>query len=194
MDQIIKNLLSNEDLNIINTLAFMSYNPSIGRVLQKGGVKIFKQSINIFIPKIVKIKSVKNYDQWHEEFISFLMKSIKTSDDEKLSYGQAQKAINVFMKVYIDWAKKPNATVYKNLKRYIHVPLDSILMKSIKKLYKEDKMFKEEIVDKEFQKTTALKHIDKETYLAWQSFFRKKYSRRPIVFDNIWAENRYKDD
>lgn len=43
MDKFIEELKKREEQSIIEVMAFMSYNPSIGRVLEKGGVKIFQE-------------------------------------------------------------------------------------------------------------------------------------------------------
>ena len=42
-DNLIKVLLENEEKCIVEVMAFMSYNPSIGRDLEKGGVKKFQK-------------------------------------------------------------------------------------------------------------------------------------------------------
>ena len=43
MDKYIQELLNSESNSIIEVMAFMSYNPSIGRVFETGGVKVFKK-------------------------------------------------------------------------------------------------------------------------------------------------------
>ena len=42
-DNLVKSLKANEGKAIVQTLAFMSYNPSIGRVLERDGVKKFQR-------------------------------------------------------------------------------------------------------------------------------------------------------
>jgi hypothetical protein len=43
MDKFIEGLKRREKQSIIEVMAFMSFNPSIGRVLEKGGVKVFQE-------------------------------------------------------------------------------------------------------------------------------------------------------
>ncbi|MGH7410438.1 MAG: hypothetical protein ACREJ6_05170, partial [Candidatus Methylomirabilis sp.] len=43
INELIKKLLGQESEAVVRVMAFMSYNPSIGRVLQKGGVTIFQE-------------------------------------------------------------------------------------------------------------------------------------------------------
>ena len=50
--------------------------------------------------------------------------------------GRAQKPLNVFLKVYVAWARLPNATVAEMLDQLLHVPLDSVLMGFLKKEFR----------------------------------------------------------
>ena len=68
---------------------------------------------------------------------------IKTNKNLKCSYGQAQKAINVFLKLFVDWASLPDENTAKKILPFLHVPLDSILMKTVSKNYVD--FYKQEI-------------------------------------------------
>jgi len=94
-------------------MAFMSYNPSIGRVLEKGGVKTFQDMVVQKESKFKDINTKKKFDSFHKEWMFEFINSIKTNKNQECSYGQAQKAINVFMKLYVDWARLPNKKTAK---------------------------------------------------------------------------------
>jgi len=189
MDYFIKDLKKKEPKSIAEVMAFISYNPSIGRVLKKGGVKLFRQMVIRRYEKFSKIKTLKQFDRFHNKWISEFMRDIKTSDNRKASYGHAQKAINVFLKTYVDWASKPARLTAKKLRPFLHVPLDKILMKAIKNNYPD--FYNKEIKPLYKKKQTfSLSKINKKIYYKWQFFFRKKYPRKPLLFDIAWAIRR----
>ena len=101
-------LVGREPEAIIRTLAMMSYNPAIGRVLEEGGVLRFADLMAASIPNIYTALIGRTFDTWHAEICDKILADFKTSRGEKLSYGQAQKPLNVFLKVYVDWAKLPS--------------------------------------------------------------------------------------
>jgi hypothetical protein len=189
MDKFIEELKKREEQSIVEVMAFMSYNPSIGRVLEKGGVKVFQE---MAIQKVIKLKEIKtkeDFDTLHKEWILEFIDKIKTNKNLKSSYGQAQKAINVFLKLFVDWANLPDEKTAKKILPFLHVPLDRIIMKTISKKYVD--FYKQEI--KPLQKsnqTFSLSVVHENIYMKWQNFFRIKYPEKPLLFDIIWAINR----
>ncbi len=115
---------------------------------------------------------------------------IKTNDGHRCSYGQAQKAINVFLKLYVDWARRPNPKVANKILPFLHAPLDSILMGAIWEKYPN--FYENDIrnVQKEYNANLSLSKIGRNEYSKWQSFFRNRYSLKPLLFDIAWAINR----
>ncbi len=69
MDDFIRELKRNEELSIIKVMAFMSYNPSIGRVLAKGGVNKFQNMAVQRVKKLRTIKGKKKFDVFHDEWV-----------------------------------------------------------------------------------------------------------------------------
>ncbi len=177
MDSFIKELMEREFQSIIEVMAFMSYNPSIGRVLEKGGVKKFQKMAMDNVSSLSKIKTIRDYDQFHYEWISNFIKNIKTNNEAECSYGQAQKAINVFMKLYSDWARLPDQNTSKKIIPFLHVPLDRIIMKTISNHYPVTSS----------QQRFSLSKVNEEIYKTWQNFFREKYPKKPLLFDIAWA-------
>ena len=213
---IIKKLKQEEASSVVSVLAMMSYIPSIGSVLEKGGVDKFEKIMLEEIRKLEKISSQDKFDSFHDSVIELIMKRIKTNKGEDMSYGQAQKPINVFFKVYIDWANKPTLKKSNHLRRLLHVPLDSIGMKKIIEHFPEkykkyvvssydrirDNLRKSMTNNGEDFNESALRRvinpsdfslkgiIRKDMYYAWQYYFRKIHSEKPVLLDVFWASNR----
>ncbi len=190
MDSFIRKLKSNEKISIVEVMAFMSYNPSIGRVLAKGGVKKFQKMAVRKIAGLKQIKDRKSFDRFHNGWVTEFINQIRTNANRKCSYGQAQKAINVFIKLFVDWASLPDSKTAKKLLPFLHVPLDSILMETIIEAY--PRLYENDIKppQKEYNWNLSLSKIGKDEYLRWQRFFRKKHTEKPLLFDIAWAINR----
>lgn len=190
MQKLVNTLKRKEPHSIAKVMAFMSYNPSIGRVLRKGGVQVFQSMAVRKVRALSTINSIEDFDRFHRNWINQFIKHIRNNRKKKCSIGQAQKAINVFLKVYIDWAKLPNRRTAHRLVQYIHVPLDSILMKSILRRFPN---FKKEILGIRSTKnfSNSLSKIERKEYLCWQKFFRNSHRPKPILFDIIWAIERW---
>lgn len=189
MDSFIKKLKKSERETIIEVMAFMSYNPSIGRVLQKRGVKIFQKMAVRKVCKLKEVKTIKKFDSFHKAWIGEFISKIKTNQNKTCSYGQAQKAINVFLKLFVDWARLPDKRTAEKILPFLHVPLDSVLMWTICEKYPN--FYAREI--KPLQKVNwdlSLSKINKCFYIKWQTFFRERYPQKPLLFDVAWAINR----
>jgi hypothetical protein len=189
MEQLVSELKKKEKQSIIEVMAFISYNPSIGRVLEKGGVKKFQNMVISKFALLTTIQSAEDFDTFHKQWMSEFINNIKTNSEGTCTYGQAQKAINVFLKLLVDWSNLPDSDTAKKLRPFLHVPLDSILMKTISKHYND--FYKREI--KPLQKgiySFSLSNINEVVYYKWQYFFREKNPEKPLLFDIVWAINR----
>jgi len=189
MKKLVPELKRKEKQSIIEVMAFMSYNPSIGRVLEKGGVKKFQNMVISKVVRLTNIKKTEDFDSFHKQWISEFINTTKTNSEEICSYGQAQKAINVFLKLLVDWSNLPDPDTAKKLRPFLHVPLDSILMKTISKYYND--FYNKEI--KPLQRgiySFSLSNINEIVYYKWQYFFREKNPEKPLLFDIAWAINR----
>lgn len=201
---------------IARTLAMMAYIPAIGRALARGGVKQFQDLMWKTIPKLYEAQADKGrFDALHAEACQRVISAFKTNHQYTLSYGQAQKPLNVFFKVYIDWAKQPSRELADKLAPFLHVPLDSLLMKffsrelpveyethiaplrrqraerfaeGAKKL--SETRFSRSVIESAIGLRFSLTAIDYETYMAWQRMFRALYPAKPVMLDIIWSVER----
>lgn len=189
MDKFIEDLKKREKQSIIEVMAFMSYNPSIGRVLEEGGVKAFQQMAKQKVSLLENINTRIDFDAFHKSWVLEFIDEIKTNSSEKCSYGQAQKAINVFLKLYVDWANLPNENIAKRILPFLHVPLDSILMKTVSKNYID--FYKNKIKPLQtINQPYSLSKVNEDMYIIWQNFFREQHPEKPLLFDIAWAINR----
>lgn len=187
-DNFVNTLLEREEELITKVMSFMSYNPSIGRVLKKGGVNKFQRIIMKMLPELSEINSIEQFNKLHHKYVKKVISNIKTSENSKshrASYGQAAKPINVFLKVYVDWSKRPNMAVRKKILPYLHVPLDSILIQSIKENHSQ--WYECKIKPWTDKQEYSLSKINKRIYYRWQKHFREEYCRKPLIFDVAWA-------
>lgn len=192
MDDFISQLIAREGDSITSVIAFTTYNPSIGRVLEAGGVPKFQQIARDLVSELSSVQSFSDFDSLHHRTVLKIMRTFKTSRGKRVSYGQAQKPLNVFLKVYVDWAHRPSNQLRKQLLPMLHVPLDSILMKAIKRKFTD--WYHNEIRPHVSlpQQAFSISRIDKKMYYRWQRFFRSTYPKKPLIFDIVWALNRTK--
>jgi len=192
MKEFIEELIKREDESIVSVIAFTTYNPSIGRVLEAGGIKKFQQIAGALVKTLPGVMTAHDFDAIHSRTVSRLIREFRTARGIEVSYGQAQKPINVFLKVYVDWAHRPSREVRSRLLPFLHVPLDSILMKAIKARCPAwySSKIKPQITAP--QQAFSLSKLDKKLYRSWQNFFRQQYPQKPLVFDIAWAVNRNK--
>ena len=182
----------------------------MGPIYEHGSVSKFQNMALRFSQELKIITTVEDFDLFHERFVKSLQNEIKGQDGEKLSYGEAQKSINVFLKTYVDRSSLPNALVAQAIRPFLHVPLDSIMIKYFRKNFRSDygiyivpvhheenekfrdrnPAFTGEIPDRVL---SELKYIFQEVYLAWQKWFRDIYPEKPLLLDTIWALEREKD-
>lgn len=221
MDQaaLLKLLTGREPDAITRTLAMMAYNPAIGRVLEEGGVGRFEDLMVETVPEYCGEVSRERFEALHADICGRIIESFQTNRGKTLSYGQAQKPLNVFLKVYVDWAKQPSRELAEKLAPFLHVPLDSLLMKFIKREFPDEyrnrigrlrSQTREQLAERvaHHLKLTSgargvarqlqgsefsLTSIDKELYLAWQQLLRSLYPAKPVLLDIIWVLERRRE-
>jgi hypothetical protein len=215
--ELVRLLSGKEPEAISRTMAMMAYNPSIGRVLESGGVGKFADLVVEMMPKFYGLVTREHFETIHAQTCERILASFKTSKGKSLSYGQAQKPWNVFLKVYVDWAKRPGPELAEKLTPLLHVPLDSLVMKFIAREFREDYDARIARLRRQFAERAAerlVKHLpdatpravsqallgtefsllgmNKEMYLAWQEFLRSLWPGKPVMLDIIWVLERAK--
>jgi len=206
-------LTGKEPQAIIRTLSMMAFNPAIGRVLEEDSVDKFASLMVETIPRFYGSVTRERFDSIHGETCNRMLSSFKTArKKEALSYGQAQKPLNVFLKVYMDWAKRPEPDLAEKLTPFLHVPLDSVLMRFVKREFPGDYekhigLLRRRLLDRTVERLRALPSpraiarglignefslaaINKEIYLAWQDLFRSLWPAKPVALDIIWVLER----
>jgi len=174
-----------EDKAIFCTLAMMAYNPSIGRVFKSSGVdKFIRISWESFY-SIQNIRSQEEFDKWHDRLVNEVRRTIGTTSRGKIiSYGQAQKPVNVFIKVYVVWAGLPKPEIAMKLRPYLHVPLDRVVMRYVRYHFPQ-------YYQKFNLRMLRLSEINKELYYSWQKCFREIHPQKPLIIDVFWAVKRF---
>lgn len=188
----------------------MAYIPAIGRVLEKGGVDRFADLMAQTIPKFDGVVSHDTFNAIHAQTCETILNTFKTNRGEALSYGQAQKPLNVFLKVYVDWARQPTRELAEKLTPLLHVPLDSLLMGFVSREFPDEyekrivplqKRFAAWVADRMgispakagrmlLTNQFSLVGINRDMYLAWQELLRVLYPAKPIALDIIWVLER----
>lgn len=186
-DTFVRRLLKAEPQAVTRVMAFMSYNPAIGRVLQGGGVKKFERVATQLIRGLPRVRSQRDFDRLHSRFVRRILKTFRTSRGGRPSFGQAAKPINVFLKLYVDWASRPDPRTSQRVVRFLHVPLDSVLMGKIKARYPVwyDREIRPHVRGEAFPHSLSL--VDREVYWKWQRYFRARWPKKPLLFDIAWA-------
>jgi hypothetical protein len=169
----------------------MTFNPSIGRVLAPGSGLKFKGIAWRGLRTLTRLEDQVAFDRFHHRLVLRTGRMIRrTARKRRVSYGQAQKAVNVFLKVYVDWAKLPDRKTAVRLGNFLHVPLDSIVMGQVRREHQEHHkriVAKAYRAEGEWPSDLRLTIINRQMYKAWQRLFRKIRPRRPIDLDVIWS-------
>lgn len=174
---------------IDRTILMMAYNPSCARIFSKEANKEIKKRIFSIIDLLPEIKTQDEFNMIHRVILDKIVDDVRNYRDNnpsgRISYGQAQKGLNVFLKVYVDWARLPSLEISNIIVQFLHCPLDSVVMKTIKK--------RESNIYLEFGSLPCdLKHISTyEQYISWQKLIDKILEKEEIglkrtLIDVIW--------
>lgn len=126
-------------------MAFKQYNHEFAvwtaaRAAQRAftTTKIIKAAINEsgldLSNKDINFNSQLEFDEWHNQVCEELIKNLnKNAPIEKVTYGRVAKIVNIYLKTaYIIPQKGKGNSV-----KYIHPPIDGILLKELKKNFPE---------------------------------------------------------
>ncbi len=184
----VEELAKSEHEAIDRTLIMMAYNPSCARIFSRDANENIKDIIYSFITRIHEFDSQEQFDQAHwetlEEIVGRVENRKSSKSSTKITYGQAQKGLNVFLKVYVDWANLPTPDIAAKVKKFLHCPLDSVVMNNIRT--RETGLYRK-YQSPPCSMRTIRTH---EEYMRWQNICRElvakgNYSKRTLV-DVVW--------
>lgn len=166
----------------------MAYNPSCARIFSRQTNTEIKNRIHKILNELPNIANQDEFNKVHKNVLDDIVENIKNlrgnRKNREITYGQAQKGLNVFLKVYVDWANLPSPKIAANVKPYLHCPLDSVVMLKFKKS-------ENDIYRRHGKPPCNLRNIvTYNQYLNWQHMIeeivkRENFEKRTIL-DVIW--------
>lgn len=144
-------------------------------------VEIFKQ--------IEGVETQEEFDAAHHKGVRRIGRTLKTSRNGFLTYGQAAKPLDVFLKLLYP---SPIESLYP----FLHAPLDEISMEHHAREYRAEY---DRVVKPKYERAwkglprSRLKPfsnasiISCEIYFAWQDMFRSIYGMA-ILADDVWTK------
>ena len=170
---------------IDKTIVMMAYNPSCARIFSPEANKAIKKKIYSVIEFLTEIKNQSDFDKTHKKILDDIVTNVENANaknlQNKISYGQAQKGLNVFLKVYVDWANRPSQKTAEIIRPLLHCPLDSFVMKTIKN--RERRLFEK------YGNLVNMKTY--EEYFSWQKLIteiaeREDKKEKRTLIDVVW--------
>ncbi len=138
--------------------------------------------------KDLSVKSQAEFDAWHKETSEKLV-SIFAKYNQKFSFGQAQKWINMALK-HLALA---DSRITEDYYEFCHVPIDSYIINGLKTSLVSAKMNQ---IDSSFgqdpRKTATWSRIDNyDVYLKFQKDFRDACGEKPLDYEfHLWQKQR----
>ena len=147
--------------------------------------------IETIVPKIKELCEQKtiNYDIWHRQLCDIIIKKYKESGYEEMTYGKAQKWINMSLKYVMLYTDDYNKILLK-YKDSFHVPIDRIIGNRIAKLIKwlptigeKEYINLDDTFDTEKHNYAWSKINNYDNYLKCQKELREKLSVSPLRWE-----------
>lgn len=155
--------------------------------------------------RLSSIRTLDDFDNFHHEFIESFRTEIKTRSGTIVSYGEAQQPVNVFLKDYVENIQSLGAEATERLRKFLHVTLDGMVIYYLQSFFREDYLryigphrdacghfdsgrglsFHQQ--DTSQSQLIQLLFIGRDTYYAWQSWFRSISPECPSLLDSIWS-------
>lgn len=137
--------------------------------------KIIKQAINDSDLNPYRIDfnfdSQIEFDKWHKKICHNLVRNLrKAVDDKKVTYGRVAKIVNIYLKTAYIIPNKGKS----ELTKYIHPPIDRVLLKNLMKEFPD----------------IGIKKI------SWTSFTEKDYTDiidrlKNLKLEHLWEVEEY---
>ena len=159
-------------------------------------------------PFALKLKSINNqeqFDLYHRSYVQVFRQEIKTRGGTIVSYGEAQKPVNIFLKEYVEKSQLLDPSQSARLSPLLHVTLDGVTVAYMQSFFREEfdayitpasrttglidtlhaPQFKNRDLSDSLQQ--QLLFINLEIYSAWQKWFRDIHPQRPVLLDAVWS-------
>lgn len=185
----LEKLMDYEKEAINKTMLMMAYNPSCARIFSNEANVRIKKRIFSIIELLRDIKTQDSFDKTHKDILDDIVANIRNFREKNpsgiITYGQAQKGLNVFLKIYVDWANLPSSEIAKIVRVFLHCPLDSFVMKTLRSS-------ETELHRKYGRLPCDLRNIiTYEQYFNWQKLIdeiieRESEAEKRTLIDIIW--------
>jgi hypothetical protein len=183
-----------ESEGVVRALASIAYVRSQGMALKEGSNDAFIKFVVAEVwPRLSAIHSQGRFDGLHHEWVTGLRQRLRrTRGDERPSYGQGQKSLNVWLKLYVDWASLPDAQTASVLRPWLHCPIDSVVAGALKDQYPDDYRvrIRPHLEGIDYQQHHSLSKMSEPLYREWQSWIRELCPQKPVLIDLVWALGR----
>ena len=165
----------------------------------------FQELSYSFALKLKSVNSREEFDLFHRSYVQAFRQEIKTRGGTIVSYGDAQKPVNIFLREYVEKSKLLDTAVTTRLIPLLHVTLDGIIIMYMQSFFREDydafiapvskicglidtfevTQYRNKDISESLQ--TQLMFINHEIYTAWQAWFRGISPERPVLLDAVWS-------
>jgi hypothetical protein len=158
-----------------------------------------------FAIRLETIKSREEFDLFHRSYIQAFRQEIKTRGGTIVSYGDAQKPVNIFLKEYVEKSNVLDSAQAEIVRPLLHVTLDGVVIMYMQSFFREDfnsfiapankicglidtydiTQYRAKDISESLQ--NQLMFINHGVYTAWQSWFRTISPERPVLLDTVWS-------
>ena len=158
-----------------------------------------------FALKLKSVGSREEFDLFHRSYVQAFRQEIKTRGGTIVSYGEAQKPVNIFLKEYVEKSQLLDTALADRLSPLLHVTLDGVIIMYMQSFFREDynvfiapvskicglidtfdvTQYRNKDISESLQ--NQLMFINHEVYTAWQSWFRSISPGRPVLLDTVWS-------
>ncbi len=153
------------------------------------------------------VSSLEEFDACHHRFVQSFLQQVKSRSGGSVSYGEAQQAVNVFLKEYVESSQILPADESCRLSPFLHVTLDGVVILYLQSFFRDDYLhyvaptitggdrFPEPSFHMKDVNENSLRRLlafDCGQYSAWQAWFRSIAPERPVLLDAVWSLARLK--
>jgi hypothetical protein len=177
----------------------------LSKKMERDFLPKFQEMAWQFSKKLKPVTTIAEFDTYHHNFVVAVRNDMRSRSGTMLSYGEAQKPVNVFLKEYLEKSAILDAATIKRLSPYLHVTMDGVIILYLQSFFREDYLhyvapanegcghiYTEKLLSfhkKDISEShlTQLMFFNREVYTAWQGWFRRICPNRPVLLDAVWS-------